>query len=177
MNTSNVGSAILKLRQSPRGGLVAASFLILLTTGGRAAADISPDRCQGNGLGGATLRNKAAVQNGGTVTFTSSVRNDVLGTCDITGATVKLCCPDPTTGLPETTDCPIGQPSPHEGCCVIFAGPQPGAPLPPQDFPIPSPLATIGMADCRIVFPPNRSQVTAATIITGTLHDSAQDTS
>src|SRR5947207_15567373 len=91
--------------------VVAAVAVVALLAGmaGRAGAHESPAGCEGNGIGGGNMRSASTVANGGTVSFTASVSNTgIAAPCDLTDATVKLCCPG-ADGQPASTDCPAGE--------------------------------------------------------------------
>lgn len=72
-----------------------ASFAIVgaLFGAGPASADQAPAGCTTNGLAINITKSRTLVRNGDTVDYTVSVSNDAPGSCNITGATVRLTLP------------------------------------------------------------------------------------
>src|SRR5262249_12505613 len=129
-------------------GMVVA--LVALAGGQMAWAHQSPSQGTGNLLNVGVTKDKTAIANRETVTFTLTTDNNTGGACDITGANITFFCPAPD-----------GSPTGAQTVCAtnkdFLAG-----------FSPPSILCTV---PCTVTF---NSNVTSAQILVqgqGTLHD------
>src|SRR5215471_4545851 len=67
--------------------------MVALAGGQMAWAHQSPAACTGNLLNVGLLKDKTAINNGDTVTFTVTIENDAPGACDVTGTNITFHCP------------------------------------------------------------------------------------
>src|SRR5262245_2223694 len=150
--------------------MVLVGVLALLLSQHEARAHVNPPGCAGNGANSSWVPVPSGdVLNGTTVTWTGTVFNNTPGTCQITGATVKGCCPG-ADGSPAlfTNDCPDNMAAVQFGCCKTLAT---GVTINPDNV-----HQVVGSVTCLINTNVGVTQATAALRPQDELHDTVIDT-